>query len=851
MLTAILKSFRAAFAAPRAPTELPPAAPMPRLVTPAPSVPRYPPPGPFVPASNAAAIVETQRALIREIEEALCYSGEEYQRLIAPIFLRFAAFVHLLPASKAHHHSAPGGLFCHGVEAAFFAARYTEGSVFGLEFNPSSRQYVEPRMRLAGVIAALLHDVGKAVSDLCVRSPDGSQTWSPFQMSLADWLEGNQLSEYEVTWVPTRLHKQHEGFGMAVAARVIGDDLMAYLHERSEGVVVPQLFAVLMGNAQPDNPLKRVVDYADRTSVARDLRQASARLRPEGGTAQLFATRVLSAMSRLVSEGLWKPNHGNHPLFWTELGLVLRYPDGVAAVLAHMRSQGDDEVPQEPTLVRQALEQSGNLCTFVNSQGEETYVWALRLQLGQDAYAAMRTVDIRGLLFVTADQVLGAATELGRMRVEVIDDSAPAATPASNQAPAPAGPSTPAEPGTKPTAGQGQLFPQPPPPAQPLPAPTDVPTDVPWDASDDPPTAGEGAGEGGGVVIRDRRAEADPADHDRGALKRAMQRDLPKTREEIVHWLGERGRAGIYLLEILQTLLKPGSMLKWGTDFDTHDGRVVMAHPEVIAQLGSSIGRVTKELEPFIERDPNTPDKGTVMAVIAGKSRLALRFTAEVSILVETYRKLEAAGPALAASEPEPFAAAADAPDAAAATAAPEVGSAALAEPSERTPSAEPGAAPQPINAAAPDASSREPIATEEKRLSKGQRRRQRDRERELEREKERALQAQRESDAQRGVKAELTEPDELELPAIINHVHESYLVHIAAEQKGRHMVNIALRDWIGKYAHARLYSIASLFKALTAGDNAWLLADNQDSQRAKVCRINPKFVPYQLGETE
>jgi conjugal transfer pilus assembly protein TraI len=85
-------------------------------------IPRYLPFLKGLPVAAPARIVTTQSELIARLQDGLAFTDTRFAALVRPVIERYAAFVHLLPASEAHHHRGAGGLFRHGLEVAFHAA---------------------------------------------------------------------------------------------------------------------------------------------------------------------------------------------------------------------------------------------------------------------------------------------------------------------------------------------------------------------------------------------------------------------------------------------------------------------------------------------------------------------------------------------------------------------------------------------------------------------------------------------------------------------------------------------------------------------------------------------------------
>ena len=142
-------------------------------------IPRYPPFAKGLPVAPIDKEEAPQAELVERIRNALGFNREQQQALILPVIHRYAEFVHLLPASEAHHHRGAGGLFRHGLEVAFWAAQASEAVIFSMEGSPRERRNNAPRWRLASCFSGLLHDVGKPLSDVSVTDKDGSVTWNP------------------------------------------------------------------------------------------------------------------------------------------------------------------------------------------------------------------------------------------------------------------------------------------------------------------------------------------------------------------------------------------------------------------------------------------------------------------------------------------------------------------------------------------------------------------------------------------------------------------------------------------------------------------------------------------------
>src|SRR6266581_7269191 len=143
---------------------------------------------------------------------------------------RFAVTVGDLPASAAHHHAEPGGLYRHSLEVALKALEEFEGNMV-MERRPdgsvdsfrSARN--RPRWQYATFIAALCHDLGK-LFDLEVRG--GEQRWCPLHQPLAEF---HRRARRPVTasWRAEREHGMHAVLSCLLLHHVISCEDVNYL----------------------------------------------------------------------------------------------------------------------------------------------------------------------------------------------------------------------------------------------------------------------------------------------------------------------------------------------------------------------------------------------------------------------------------------------------------------------------------------------------------------------------------------------------------------------------------------------------------------------------------------------
>ena len=308
-----------------------------------------------VPLTSPNELLAKHQAEVEALMHALRLEGGAAQALVIPLLKRYARFVHRLPASEHHHHAYLGGLLQHGIEAARHAAEAAGDRVFLPDSTPTVRRLGEPRWRFCAAMGALLHDLGKTISDLRVVSVDGLETWIPFQRGLYDWARGLDLQGYRIEW-RARRHRQHEAFAGSIAPRFLDDDLLAWLSRATDPWVpehhsLPVLerpglepLEAMMGHllGARESALTPVIRYGDTISCEQNLsRERSAALSIADAAQFRPAERFLVQLKRMLTDGLMSinqaPTGAAGGLLVTERGYALDMEHGLGAVLEMMR----------------------------------------------------------------------------------------------------------------------------------------------------------------------------------------------------------------------------------------------------------------------------------------------------------------------------------------------------------------------------------------------------------------------------------------------------------------------------------------------------------------------------------
>ncbi len=244
-------------------------------------------------------------ALMTSIENRTKFSRSAFDRDCEPVLRAFAEFVQMLPASECHHHAQPGGLWTHALEVVDAALTFRNGMEIPPGMTTELRKKLEHRWTYAVFAAALLHDVGKPVSDIRVTifsaNPASGRRWAPLAGPMST--QGAQFYSVAFADPGERDYKAHQKLPAMLLHRFVPSNVMRWMSEESD--VLQQLLAYL-ANEDPDGILGGIVKRADSDSVRRNLLQgprtrfSSARTRP-------LIERLMEALRRMLQEGATLP----------------------------------------------------------------------------------------------------------------------------------------------------------------------------------------------------------------------------------------------------------------------------------------------------------------------------------------------------------------------------------------------------------------------------------------------------------------------------------------------------------------------------------------------------------------
>ncbi|WP_312601689.1 MULTISPECIES: MobH family relaxase [Pseudomonas] len=320
----------------------------------------------YPPFPEGCEIVEPRRLLaghrtqIARLKQSLGLSEQEFRTVIDPVLVRYAEFVHLLPASQDHHHKGRGGLLRHGLEVAFHAARMSGAVIYDADATPRERRNREKVWRVATALAGLLHDVGKPVCDMKITSDTGL-LWNfalqEYGYRLVPWARDNKVQRYFVSWREDRLHNRHAFHGPGIARLLIPKQTRTFLTPDNTMEMLDQIDEAIGGYAV-QSKIAHVVLKADQASVTLDLK-----LNGGGDGSQAFMPSVerylVEGTRRMIKSGRWKINEPGGIVYVFREGLFINWKAASRDVVDRLNEDGIQAIPKDIAIQADMLIQCG------------------------------------------------------------------------------------------------------------------------------------------------------------------------------------------------------------------------------------------------------------------------------------------------------------------------------------------------------------------------------------------------------------------------------------------------------------------------------------------------------------
>lgn len=298
--------------------------------------------GELISCINGAEVIDRIAKLTR-------LSRAAFDRDLLPLLHRYIEFVQLMPASESHHHANAGGLAAHTLETILYALKYRNGFLLprgaGAERIDAERDF----WTYAVFLGALLHDVGKPITDLRIKYRRKGTSDPSDWVALAGTLVDCGAYEYHIAFAPKgqRDYAAHSKLGASLLQAFAPTSTLSFLSRAPS--VLRELNQYLVGG-DPQGVIAEIVKQADQESTRRNLASGS-RIRLNTASSVPLIEQLMGAIRDMLNQGTELPINRDGSAGWVYDGSVWfvakRLADNVRNYIRKNAAEDADGVPGE------------------------------------------------------------------------------------------------------------------------------------------------------------------------------------------------------------------------------------------------------------------------------------------------------------------------------------------------------------------------------------------------------------------------------------------------------------------------------------------------------------------------
>jgi integrating conjugative element relaxase (TIGR03760 family) len=305
---------------------------------------------------DPAALLGDHLKIIDSIRKLVGVPQAHWEALYATAFDDFATFVQRLPASESHHHARPGGLLIHGLEVVRESLKLRRGRLIPSGASAEKLMDCQDLWTYATAMAALLHDLGKPVTDqrISLYDTQGRELgrWNPITGPFP-----KEAAWYKVEFVRDRSYPFHERIPPLLAHFILPPQGLQWI--ASDPEVFQAWLATISGDDDHAGVLGELVHHADGLSVAGNLTDSqpvmpSARRIP-------LSTRLLTGLRYLLDQGTLPLNRPGAAGWYRDDDVWLVSKRVLDTLRDHLTQDGQEGIPSRNDRLMDELQQHGLL----------------------------------------------------------------------------------------------------------------------------------------------------------------------------------------------------------------------------------------------------------------------------------------------------------------------------------------------------------------------------------------------------------------------------------------------------------------------------------------------------------
>ncbi len=252
-----------------------------------------------------------QQNRIMSIKRIVKIDNERFQILYLDVIYNFAELVQLMPASQAHHHAVPGGLFIHTLEVIEHAMRLRQQYKLPAFAEPEVQERERHAWTYAIFVAAILHDIGKRVSMCSFLCKE--KAYSAYE---AKPLSQTTNKNYKLVFHKTKYHELHEKIGLSLID-IIPPAGKIFIFSNLR--IVKEMMAYIHGDKFNHGMIGEIIIKADKKSTGESLAHSPTR-KFKGASKENIGERLMTQLRLMIASNDFIINKSNANIYTTDEG---------------------------------------------------------------------------------------------------------------------------------------------------------------------------------------------------------------------------------------------------------------------------------------------------------------------------------------------------------------------------------------------------------------------------------------------------------------------------------------------------------------------------------------------------
>lgn len=308
--------------------------------------------------------------LINQIKENVGVPVAHWNDVYYEFIENFASKVQLLPASESHHHASFGGLLQHSLEAGLNALKLRRALMLPLGGDSETIEKEKELWSYAVFTAALLHDVGKPLTDQIITIVNDSKhrTFNPLTESF------NLSQVYRLEFRRGRKYRSHENVPLLLASRLIPDIGLNWLCSNPD--ILDEWTFCLTGRKSEAESIGDLITKADQISTAQSLTGSELVATPAAKVTPLHK-RLKTALVYLVDNEVIPLNRQGAAAWVFDKKLWCVSKRVIDEIRSLMREEGQTGIPSDNSRIMDELMQHG-----VITPNDDLAIWKMNVSVG-------------------------------------------------------------------------------------------------------------------------------------------------------------------------------------------------------------------------------------------------------------------------------------------------------------------------------------------------------------------------------------------------------------------------------------------------------------------------------------